>query len=152
MGKSFLSPATKFVHLGLVVDLRHRRLDVPFDKLSRVWQQAADLLTFACSHRHWVAKHALAAFMGLAVSLSPALQTGRFHCIPLYDALASSPSWRLATIVRLSNLGYHRLRDFWLCLSPQQCGMSWDLREPAELLFTDASDFGYGAHLSAVTH
>ena len=90
--------------------------------------------------------------MGLAVSLAPALHTGRFNCLPLYDALASSPSWRPATVVRLSNLAYRRLRDFWLHLSPSQCGCDWDVRDPTELLFTDASDFGYGAHLSKLTH
>ena len=31
------------------------------------------------------------------------------------------------------------------------CSVSWDPRDPNELLFTDASDFGLGAHLSNVT-
>ena len=32
------------------------------------------------------------------------------------------------------------------------CNVSWDPSDPNELLFTDASDFGLGAHLSNVQH
>ena len=30
------------------------------------------------------------------------------------------------------------------------CTQSWEPSDPQELLFTDASDFGYGAHLGAL--
>jgi hypothetical protein len=31
------------------------------------------------------------------------------------------------------------------------CNVSWDPSDPNELLFTDASDFGLGAHLGTVS-
>ena len=54
-------------------------------------------------------------------------------------------------MVQLSNLAYRRLRDFWLRLSLGDCVADWNLVSPQELLFTDASEFGYGAHLSRIS-
>ena len=54
-------------------------------------------------------------------------------------------------MVRLSNVAYRRIRDFWAQFSSKDCGMAWDPTSPTELLFTDASDTGFGAHLSKLT-
>ena len=55
-------------------------------------------------------------------------------------------------MVRLSNAGYRKLRGFWANLSCADTDVNWELAEPEELLFTDSSGFGYGAHLSSLTH
>lgn len=111
--KSDLVPRTRRQHLGLIVDTTSRHFRVPPHKHTALIASARALCTFAAAHRRWVSKRDLARFCGLAVSLSPALPAGRFNLLPLYDAIASRPSWSPTTMVRLSNAAYRRLRGFW---------------------------------------
>lgn len=105
---------------------------------------------FGASHRRWVNKRILSKFIGTAIALSPAIPAGRFHLLQLYDSLNSSQSWRSDVMVRLSNGAFRQLKYFWSQLLPSHCIVSWDPSDPDELLFTDSSDFGLGAHLSQV--
>jgi hypothetical protein len=82
--------------------------------------------------------------------LAPAIPVARFKLLPLYDALNSVASWKSCTTVRLTNAGYRALRFFWTCLKVADCKQSWEPTEPNELIFTDSSDFGLGAHLEHV--
>ena len=82
------------------------------------------------------------------MSLSPAIDGSRFKLLPLYDSLSSNASWSNSAAVRLSNAAYRSLTYFWTKLTTTQCISSWDPKSPEELLFTDSSDFGLGAHLS----
>ena len=50
-------------------------------------------------------------------------------------------------MVRLSNAAYRALRYFWTTLTVSMCVVPWEPASPTELLFTDSSDFGLGAHL-----
>lgn len=52
-------------------------------------------------------------------------------------------------MVRLSNAAYRELRNFWSRLCFDYCSVSWDLASPDELLFTDSSDWAWGAHLGS---
>ena len=52
--------------------------------------------------------------------------------------------------MRLFNMSYRTLKYFWFTLSIYYCVASWEPQEPSELLFTDSSDFGFGAHLGKV--
>ena len=85
------------------------------------------------------------------MACSPAIELGRFHCLPLYDSLATAASWLPHVKVRLTNAAYRRLLGFWAKLSSSDCGVTWEAATPAEVLFTDASDVGFGAHLSLVS-
>ena len=53
-------------------------------------------------------------------------------------------------MVRLS-IRHTAISDFWAHFSSKDCGMACDPTSPTELLFTDASDTGFGAHLSKLT-
>lgn len=83
--------------------------------------------------------------------MSPAIPAGRFKLLPLYDAINSVFSWHPNAVVRLSNTGYRALRHFWTQLVTYQCVVTWDPTTPNETLFTDASDFGLGAHTSHIS-
>ena len=97
-----------------------------------------------------MSKRLLAKFIGYAVSLSPALPTGRFNLLPLYDVLNTVSSRHKLAVVRLNSCAYRRLLNFWMKLSLQDCISYWDLGRPDDIMCTDASDFGFGAHLSKV--
>lgn len=71
--------------------------------------------------------------------------------LPLYDAINSDASWSNGVAVRLSNAGYRALVYFWTKLTVAECVVAWDPATPDELLFTDSSDFGLGAHLADVS-
>jgi hypothetical protein len=86
----------------------------------------------------------------LAISLSPAIPAARFKLLSLYDSINSVEGWHNSIMVRLSNNAYRSLKFFWSVLIPSQCQQSWEPSDPQELLFTDSSDFGYGAHLGTV--
>ena len=86
--------------------------------------------------------------MGTAISLSLAIPAARFKLLPLYDALNTDVSWHRHTAVRLSNAGYRALKFFWTQLQVSECHVDWEPSHPNELLFTDSSDYGLGAHLS----
>ena len=88
--------------------------------------------------------------VGFAISLAPAIPAARFKLLPLYDSLNSVHSWQRGVAVRLTNAGYRSLCYFWTQLSPADCVHSWEPSTPNELLFTDSSDFGLGAHLAEV--
>ena len=51
----------------------------------------------------------------------------------------------------MSNIAYRRLKFYWSNLTASECVGFWDASTPTELLFTDASDFGFGAHTSKIT-
>ena len=82
--------------------------------------------------------------------MSLALPLGRFNVLPLYDAIASVDSWSSHVMVRISNTAFRKLKYYWSQLQWSQCVADWDATSPQELLFTDASDFGAGAHLQQV--
>jgi hypothetical protein len=42
------------------------------------------------------------------------------------------------------------LTYFWTKVVTKECVHHWDLRSPEEFVFTDASDFGLGAHTSDI--
>jgi ribonuclease HI len=50
-------------------------------------------------------------------------------------------------MVRLTNAAYRKLRDFWIQLPLPECRVYWDISAPDELLFTDSSDWAWGAHV-----
>jgi hypothetical protein len=135
----------------LIVDLRAREFAAPPPKVTATRAMALQLAQSAAAHRRWVNKKQLARFVGTAVALSPAIPTGRFRLVALYEALASVESWAPSVFVRLSNQAYRALTYFWTKLATRTCVNSWDPREPDELLFTDASDFGLGAHTAPVS-
>jgi hypothetical protein len=145
--KSDLSPKPRRCHLGLDIDTTERYFRVPAHKHVALTAHAGALLTFAAQHRRWVSKHLLASFCGSAISLAPAIPAGRFHLLPLYDSIGRDPSWAPRTMVRLTNAAYRQLRDFWRHLPLPACRVSWDLSAPEELLFTDSSDWAWGAHV-----
>lgn len=113
--------------------------------------RAYELAAAAAKHKRYVSKRVLASFLGLGVSLSPAIPAGRFNLLPLYDALTQVSGWAKTAMVRLSNQAYRRLKDFWTRLTVSACHVSWDVSSPREWLFTDASDFAAGAHTTNLT-
>lgn len=119
--KSRMCPAHRFEHLGLVVDFRLRSFAAPPDKLRKVKSMALELAQYAANHRRYVHKRQLASFVGTAIALSPAVPAGRFHLLPLYDAIRSDSSWRHSTVVRLSNGAYRQLKFFWTQLRLSDC-------------------------------
>lgn len=145
--KSDFHPKPRRVHLGLQIDTANRCFTVPAPKHAALLGQAWQLAHFAASHKRWVSKVALARFCGTAISLAAAIPAGRFHLLPLYDALAQVESWAPTVMVRLSNAAYRQLRNFWTHLPLADCSVAWDVCAPDELLFTDSSDWAWGAHL-----
>ena len=85
------------------------------------------------------------------MACSLAIELGHFHCLPLYDSLTTAASWLPHVKVRLTNAAYRRLLGFWAKLLPSDCGVTWEAATPTEVLFTDALDIGFGAHLSVVS-
>jgi hypothetical protein len=86
----------------------------------------------------------------MAIALSPAIPAARFKLLALYDCINSVVGWGKQVMVRLSNMAYRALKYFWTTLCLSYCKCPWDPAEPDELLFTDSSDFGFGAHLGTV--
>jgi hypothetical protein len=58
----------------------------------------------------------LASFVGLAISLSPAIPAARFKLLALYDSINLVEGWGKSVMVRLSNMGYRSLKYFWSTL------------------------------------
>lgn len=80
-------------HLGLVIDLNKRAFSLSPTKLGRLKGLGVKLAKYASSHRRLVSKKQLAEFVGLAISVSPAVEGGRFNLLPLYDCLNSVEGW-----------------------------------------------------------
>lgn len=53
-------------------------------------------------------------------------------------------------MVRLTSCAQRRLNMFWMQLQLSDCVVFWDMGHPDDVMCTDASDFGFGAHLSSV--
>jgi hypothetical protein len=114
--KSRLTPATQFTHLGLGVDLRTRQFVAPREKVIKLRSAAMQLAQFCAKHKRYCNKKSLASFVGLAISLSPAIPAARFKLLALYDSINSNPSWNSKVMVRLTNCGYRSLKYFWSTL------------------------------------
>jgi hypothetical protein len=58
-------------------------------KVQKLRAQAMKLAEFCASHRRFCNKKQLASFVGLAISLSPAIPAARFKLLALYDSINS---------------------------------------------------------------
>jgi hypothetical protein len=119
--KSRLTPAAQFEHLGLKVDLRSRHFAAPHEKVVKLRAAALQLAQFCATHKRFCNKKQLASFVGLAISLSPAIPAGRFKLLALYDSINSVPGWNNSIMVRLTNCGYRSLKFFWSTLAYEYC-------------------------------
>jgi len=143
--KGVWEPTQRLQHLGLLLDTVEGSFRVPADKLSRLHQGASSLLHHAISHCRHVDPRRLAAFLGLAASVKPALPEQPLRSRSLHDALRHLRSW--GKDVRLSRQALRDLQ-WWRTLPASHLpGPIWRPTTTATLT-TDASDSGWGAHLN----
>lgn len=103
--------------MGLRVDLRKRLFAAPSEKIKKVKAAALHLAQFCACHKRFCNKKAVASFVGLAISLSPAIPAARFKLLSLYDSINSVMGWSNNIMVRLSNNAYRALKYFWSTLT-----------------------------------
>ena len=147
--KGQFEPVTALVHLGVRLDSVAGTFGVDTEKGARLRRKAGQLLAeFARAPRRLVSKRALGSFVGLAGFLSVAIRWAQFHLHDLHTAIASKEGW--TGTVTLSEAALRELR-WWrdLDLSAQTLPI-WP-RIPESELWTDASDFGWGAVLRDVS-
>jgi len=145
--KGMWVPAQVVIHLGIGVDSVHNLFFVPEDKLAVLKRAAVSLLAYAKSHRRWVHHGRLESFVGLAMSLTLALRQVKTYTRSLYDALSTRAN-RLADC-RLSGQSMADLQWF-ADLDQSWNGLTIVPHPPSVVLTTDASDFGWGAHVPQV--
>jgi hypothetical protein len=139
-------PLSWIHHLGLKIDTTagDGRILVTPQRVGKIRSRAKTLKGRALRHRRLVPARELAAFVGLVQSCYLAISVAQLFCRELNDCLKTKTSW--AGNVRLSR---QAIRDLeWWGTMP----MKWNGREISrgaitQLLYTDASDFAWGAQL-----
>jgi hypothetical protein len=153
--KSTLHPVTVIESLGLEVDGDNHVFRVSPSRAARISQAAKRLLLAAAGAARWVRVADLAQFCGLANSCSLAAPTFALHLRPLYSAIYSAGSrhvWQRGTVVRLPHSALQGLK--WFISVPSWYSQSpfWAPQRGAAVLWTDASDLGWGAVFAAASN
>ena len=115
------------------------------DRVARVRNFAADLLSLAAARVRNVPATMLAKFLGLCAATKLAFPAANLYCAELYRCLRVAYTAGWASRVRISSAAIAELR-FWR-EGLWSAGSSIDLPRPDLHLFSDASGFGWGAHL-----
>jgi hypothetical protein len=142
--KSVWLPSQTVQFLGLLLDSDRYRFSVPADKMERSLKLIRTLLAIDGSDRRvpvrWIAR-ACGHLISMRLAVSPA----RVFTRALYACLAEAPSWNAKVILTPEAVGELR---FWVAQLPAFNGR--EIVRPASnvLLLCDASDDGWGAHLS----
>jgi hypothetical protein len=143
-------PSQTIDHLGIRVDSRCGQFMLTPTRLRKLSTSAHDLLCRGSRDRGWVPAKRLASFLGLAQSASLAVAPARFFSRALYDQLATAPTW--ASKVHIASKSQAWADLHWWTDLPQTT--KWHGRaiwqEPvAAVLYTDASDFGWGGLITS---
>jgi Reverse transcriptase (RNA-dependent DNA polymerase) len=140
-------PTQRLKHLGLGIDTSLGLFFVTPDRLSKLSTFAKDLLLQACNDasQGLLPKRRVAAFAGLAQSLSLALPLARFKLRSLHDMCSSIVGW--SGCVRLTPQARRDLQWFADLLPRYNGRPIW--RSPhSALLHCDASKLAWGAVLN----
>ena len=139
------TPTRALQHLGFQVDSATMLFRPTADRVGRVRNFAADLLSLAAARVRNVPATMLAKFLGLCAATKLAFPAANLYCAELYRCLrvAYSAGWK--SRVKISSAAITELR-FWR-EGLWSAGSSIDLPRPDLHLFSDASEFGWGAHL-----
>jgi hypothetical protein len=138
--KSSLTPSQTITHLGFNINTEEMTLSVPGSKLRDLRRSACKLL-----HSTTSPIRTIAAFIGQAMSLTPAVFPARLHLQHLIQdqnqALAQKKTWTSTT--SLSTPAKEELQ-WWINSLQEWNGHSF-LPQPSDLdIYTDASDHHWG--------
>lgn len=138
--KSQLTPSQTIDHLGFTIDTTTMCLSVPTSKRRDIRREAMKLLkTKSCSLRN------LSSFIGKAQATTPAVFPARLHTRQLLHlknlALAKGKTWN-STVLLTPEACYDL--QWWIRHLNRWNGLSFLPETPAQEVFTDASDLGWG--------
>lgn len=154
--KCSLDPSTVIQSLGLEIDGEAHVFRVTAERAARLSQSAKRLLLAAAASARWVKAADLSGFCGLANACTLAAPIFALHLRPLYSAIyaggaaAQRDVWRRGAVVRLPHQALQALR--WFISVPRWFSQSpfWAPARAAPVLWTDASDVGWGAVFAPV--
>ena len=146
--KSDLDPAQSFVYLGMVIDTQLMSVR-PGDKRLR----HLDLLLTQLRSQHQASARQLSALLGSMESLASLVPLGRLHKRPLQRGLALrwSPSQGAWDDQIVLGPWFLQATERWLDPLWLKSGVPLVLPTPQLQLFTDASSFGWGAHVESLS-
>jgi hypothetical protein len=133
-------------HLGLRIETEggHGVIRVTPQRVGKIRRLARELIHRAHSNRRLVPARQLASFVGLVQSCYLAIPVAQLFCRELNFNLAERSSW--TGNVRLSRQSLRDL-DWWVDMPMKWNGRPIHQSTVTRLLYTDASDFAWGARL-----
>ena len=144
--KSHWTPAEVVQFLGLLVNAELYEFGVPAERLAKVSKLVLDVTNRALRNKRVTARD-IAKICGHILSLRLAVSPSRIYTRCLYADLNQATSWNAP--IELSAGTLDELL-FWRDCLPLFNGRSIIREASATLLFTDASDDGWGAHCDDV--
>lgn len=147
--KGFIDGRSRFILLGIGLDLGRREFFAPVYKLAQLRSRTLHVLTRALAHRRFVPRRALARVIGTAAALGRAIPTIGFWLASLHLALGIPPgapltaAWRGDT--QLNTQAIRDLRSL-LAIPPTATLACWEPPPATATACSDASTIGYGAH------
>jgi len=133
-------------HLGLHISTENGvgRVSVTPQRVGKIRSQAKTLVGRAMRQRRLVPARELAAFIGLVQSCYLAVPVAQLFCRELNNCLGEKDSWNGK--VRLSRQAIRDL-EWWVTMPMKWNGRRIHREAITRLLYTDASDFAWGARL-----
>ena len=149
-------PAQSITHLGLGIDTRSGLFIVTPKRVAQLKAMARGILCRAAAHRGLVPARVLASFCGLAQAAYLAVPPARFFTRSLYDVLETKASWSSSVRIQTGGRGSSRGNSqawmdlqWWASFPPKWNGAEIWATPTEATLYSDASDFGWGAKLVA---
>lgn len=140
------TPGSWIHHLGLRIESEggSNRIAVTPQRVGRIRKAAKTLLSKAKGNKRLVKARELAGFVGLVQSCYLAIPVAQLFCRELNFDLAEKESWSGST--RLSRQSLRDL-EWWMTMPSKWNGRDVCHAAVTRLLWTDASDFAWGAKL-----
>ena len=142
--KSDWEPSMMKRHLGLLVDTMNRRFIAPTDRLLIIKNAIRQLLGVASKGKRWVPVRMVARAVGHMICIILACNKVRMLTRSLYDCIKAALSWEGK--VRLSHQAMKDLKAMLKEVQNHKGAYIWP-PAPTHVLYTDASESGWGAVL-----
>ena len=139
--KSKWEPVHRLTWLGFVIDMAKGQLEVPQDKIL-----ALKSMVHEASHRRSIPAKRLASIIGKIISMGLAIgPVSRFMSRSLYAVLSNRHSW--SEHLELTVEAQTELKFWARCISDYNAQPLWRSPSALRLVYSDASDTGYGGYV-----
>lgn len=136
--KSNWVPVQRLTWLGFVIDMCKGQLEVPQEKILALKSMVQEAL-----HKHTISARYLASMTGKIISMGLAIgPISRFMSRALYAVLHSRQAW--SEHLELSPEAQAELAFWACCISDYNAQPIWRSPSALRVVYSDASDTGYG--------